>query len=111
MANIPQDIQDRLNRTPEQRKAELEARRQARLDAMTPEQRQKVQEQIDRINAVQLDKQPVFVHGWRLLTVARSFQSRAAQGINLTDSLALLTAQEMEAVDWLADQIVAARTK
>ncbi len=55
MANIPQEIQDRLDRTPAERKAELEARRQARLDAMTPEQRQRVQQQIDRINAVELD--------------------------------------------------------
>jgi len=111
MANIPQEIQDRLNRTPEQRKAELEARRQGRLDAMTPEQRQRVQQQIDRINAVQLDKRPAFVHGWRLLTIARSFRDRADEGIKISDALALLTAEEIEAVDWLADQIVAARNK
>jgi len=111
MANIPQEIQDRLERTPAERKAELEARRQGRLDAMTAEQRQKVQQQIDRINAVQLDKQPAFVHAWRLLTIARSFQARADHGIRLSDALALLTAEEVEAVNWLADQIIAARSK
>ena len=111
MANIPQEIQDRLDRTPDERKAELEARRQGRLDAMTPEQRQRVQEQIDRINAVQLDKQAAFVHGWRLRTIARSFRDRADEGIRLSDALALLTAEEVEAVDWLADQVIAARIK
>ncbi len=111
MANIPQEIQDRLDRTPAERKAELEARRQARLDAMTPEQRQRVQQQIDRINAVQLDKRPAFVHAWRLRTIARSFQDRADEGITLSDALALLTVEEVEAVDWLGDQIVAARIK
>ena len=46
--NIPQGIQDQLSKTPAERKAELLARRQARLDALTPQQRQKVQDRIPR---------------------------------------------------------------
>ena len=108
--DIPQAIQDRLNRTPAERKAELEVRRQARLDAMTPEQRQAAQERIDRIEAVPTDKRPAFVQASRLAMVARSLKSRIEAGMTFGDVLAQLNTEEAEAVNWLADTIVAERS-
>jgi len=108
--NIPQEIQDRLNRTPSERKAELEAKSQARLAAMTPQQRQALQARIDRINAVPIDQRPAFVHASRLAMVARTLKVRTQAGMKFEDVFGLLDTNETEAVNWLADQVVAARS-
>jgi len=107
--DLPQEVQDRLNRTPAQRKAELEAKRQARLDAMTPEQRAAAQAHIDRVNAVPDDKRPAFIEGSRLAVTARSVKTRVDGGMDLRDVLDQLDATEMAAVDWLADAVFAER--
>ncbi len=107
--NIPQEVQDRLNRTPAQRKADLEAKRQARLDAMTPEQRAAAQAHVDRVNAVPDDKRPAFIEGSRLAVTASSIKTSVDGGMNLRDMLDQLNAVEMTAVDWLADAVIAAR--
>ena len=108
--DIPQAIQDRLNRTPAERKAELETRRQARLDALTPEQRQTAQERIDRIEAVPTDKRPTFVQASRLAIVARSIRSQVNAGLKLDEALALMNTDEADTVNWLADQVIAERS-
>lgn len=108
--DLPQQVQDRLNRTPAQRKAELDALRQQRLDAMTPEQRQAAQAHIDRVNAVPDDKRPAFIQGARLAVTAKSIKTRVDGGMPMRDVLDQLDASEMSAVDWLADQVTAART-
>ena len=108
--DIPQDIQQRLNKTPAERKADLESRRQARLDAMTPQQRQAAQVRIDRIEAVPIDKRPALMQASRLAMVARSIRSQVDAGLKLNEALALLTADEADAVDWLADQLIAERS-
>lgn len=110
ISDIPQDIQERLNKTPAERKAELETRRQTRLDALTPEQRQAAQQRIDRIEAVPIDKRPTFVQASRLAMVARSIRSQVTAGLKLDEALALLTTEEADAVNWLADGIVAERS-
>lgn len=108
--DLPQEVQDRLNRTPAQRKADLDALRQQRLDAMTPEQRAAAQAHIDRVNAVPDDKRPAFVQGARLAVTAKSIKTRVDGGMPMRDVLDQLDASEMAAVDWLADQVTAART-
>ena len=108
--DIPQAIQDRLNRTPAERKAELETRRQTRLDALTPEQRQAAQQRIDRIDAVPIDKRPTFVQASRLAMVARSIKSQVDAGLKLNEALAMLNTEEADAVNWLADQVIAERS-
>ena len=108
--DIPQDIQQRLNKTPAERKADLEARRQVRLDALTPEQRQAAQQRIDRIEAVPIDKRPTFVQASRLAMVSRSIKSQVDAGLKLDEALALLNTEEADAVNWLADGIVAERS-
>jgi hypothetical protein len=108
--DIPQDLQERLAKTPAQRKAELEARRQARLEAMPPEQRQAAQERIDRINAVPTDKRQAFVQASHLAMVARSLKSRIEAGMTVDDVLAQLSTEEAEAVNWLAERVIAERS-
>lgn len=108
--DIPQDIQQRLNKTPAERKADLESRRQARLDAMTPQQRQAAQDRIDRIEAVPIDKRPALMQASRLAMVARSIRSQVDAGLKLDEALALLTTEEADAVNWLAAQLIAERS-
>jgi hypothetical protein len=108
--DIPQDIQQRLNKTPAERKADLESRRQARLDAMTPQQRQAAQDRIDRIEAVPIDKRPALMQASRLAMVARSIRSQVDAGLKLDEAMALLTTDETDAVTWLADQLIAERS-
>jgi len=107
--DIPQEVQDRLNRTPAERKAELEASRQARLDAMTPEQRQAAQAHIDRVNAVPDEKRPAFVQGARLAVMAKSIKARVEGGMPMRDVLDSLDVEETTAVNWLTDAVAAAR--
>lgn len=107
--NIPQEVQDRLNRTPAQRKADLEAKRQARFDAMTPEERAAAQAHIDRIDAIPDDKRPAFVQGARLAVTAKTIKSRVDGGMDLRDVLDQLNAEETAAVDWLVSAVTAAR--
>jgi hypothetical protein len=108
--DIPQDIQQRLNKTPAERKADLESRRQARLDAMTPQQRQAAQDRIDRIEAVPIDKRPALMQASRLAMVARSIRSQVDAGLKLDEAMALLTTDEADAVNWLANQLITARS-
>lgn len=108
--DIPQEVQDRMNRTPAQRKADLESKRQTRLDAMTPEERQAAQAQIDRANAVPDDKRQAFVQGARLAVTAKTIKARVDAGMNLGDVLDQLDAGELGAVDWLVGAVTAART-
>jgi len=107
--DVPQAIQERLGRTLAERKAELEAKRRARLAAMTTEQRQALQARTDRINAIPVKKRPAFAHASRLAAVARSLRVRVEAGMKFADLLEMLDAGETEAVAWLADQVVAAR--
>jgi len=108
---IPQALQDRLNRTPAERKAQLEAKRQARLAVMTPQQRQEAQQRIDRINAVPVQKRPAFIQASRLAMVARTLKARTDAGMKFEDVFGSLDSNETEAVNWLADQVIAARSK
>jgi hypothetical protein len=107
--DIPQEVQDRLNRTPAQRKADLEAKRQARLDAMTLEERQAAQMQIDRVNAIPDDKRPAFAQASRLAVTAKTIKARVDGGMALRDVLDQLNAEESAVVDWLAEAVTAAR--
>jgi len=107
--DIPQEVQDRLNRTPAQRKADLEVKRQERLDGMTPEERQAAQAHIDRVNAVPDDKRPAFAQAARLAVTAKSIKARVDSGMALRDVLDLLDVEETAAVNWLADAVAAAR--
>jgi hypothetical protein len=92
-----------------QRKADLEAKRQARLDVMTPEERAAAQAHIDRVNAVPYDKRPAFIEGSRLAVTAQSIKTSVDGGMDLRDVLDLLDVEELAAVDWLVSAVAAAR--
>jgi hypothetical protein len=77
---------------------------------MTPEERQAAQAHIDRVNAVPDENRPAFVQGARLAVTAKTIKARVEVGMDLRDVLDLLNAEEMAAVNWLADQVAAART-
>ncbi len=111
ITNIPQEVQEQLDRTPDQRKAEMVVRRQARLDAMTVEQRQLLQDRIDRIDAVPMDKRHAFMQASRLGMVAGSIKAQVEEGLKFDDLLDSLDAVETEAVNWLVNQVTAARSK
>lgn len=108
--DIPQDLQERLGKTPAERKADLESRRQVRLDAMTPQQRQAAQDRIDRIEAVPLAKRSALMQASRLAMVARSIRSQVDAGLQLDEAMTLLTTDEADAVNWLANQLIAERS-
>ena len=95
--DVPQAIQERLSRTPAERKAELEAKRQARLAAMTAEQRQALQARTDRINAVPVKKRPAFAQASRLTAVARSLKVRVEASMKFANLLEMPHAGEAEA--------------
>lgn len=107
--DIPQDMQDRLNKTPAERKADLLARRQTRLGALTPQERQKIQDRADRVDAVPFAKRPAFLQASRLASTAQAIKARIEGGMALRDVIDSLDATEKAAVNWLADQLTTAR--
>ena len=108
--NIPQEVQDRLNRTAARRKAERQARRQAQLAAMTPSQRQALQARIDRIEAVPAPKRSAFMQASRLAVTARTIKARVEGGMSMRDVLDSLDTNETAAVNWLTEQVMAIRS-
>jgi type II secretory pathway component PulF len=108
--DIPQEIQEQFSKTPAERRAEVEAARQVRLDALTPQDRQKVQERIDRIEAVPIDKRSSFMQASRLAMIARSIKTQVEAGMKLDEAMALLNTEETEAVNWLAARLNAGRS-
>lgn len=107
--DMPQDIQDRLSKTPAERKADLLAQRQTKLAAMTPQERQKLQDRADRVEAVPLAKRPAFLHASRLASAAQAIKVRVEGGMPLRDVIDSLDATEKAAVNWLTNQLTAAR--
>lgn len=107
--DIPQEIQDRLGKTPAERKTDLLTQRQARLASMTSQQRQKVQDRADRTSAVPADKRPAFMQATRLASAALVIKARVDGGMPLRDVIDSLDATEKAAVNWLAEQLTAAR--
>ena len=74
------------------------------------QERQKLQDRAARISAVAFDKRPAFVQASRLASAAQAIKARVEGGMKLGDVLDSLDATERAAVDWLADQLTAART-
>jgi hypothetical protein len=107
--DIPREIQDQLNKTPTERKADLLAKRQSRLAAMTPQERQKLQDRADRTSAVPANKRPAFMQASRLASAALVIKARVDGGMPLRDVIDSLDAAEKTAVNWLVDQLTAAR--
>ena len=107
---ITPNILEPLVKTPAQRRSELESRRQARLAAMTVEERQAAQQRIDRFTAVPVDQRLVFAQAIRFARIANSIKGQVEGGASLTGLLQLLNTEEFADVNWLVDAIVAQRS-
>jgi len=98
ISEMPQDIQEHLSKPPAERKADMLARRQARLDAMTPQERQTTQDRIDRIDTVPVNKRPAFMQASRLAMTAKVIKARVDGGMPLSDVIGSLETTEKAAV-------------
>lgn len=100
-----QAVVERLRMSPEDRQAEVEARRQERLGTLTPEQRQAEEDRTARIESMTPAQRRVYSAGQRLAGVARALRRDAAKGVSLADSLAAVEAASRQDVDWLVGEI------
>jgi len=100
-----QEVVERMRMTPEQRQAEVEARRQERLDSLTPEQKQAVEDREAQIAAMTAPQRRVYLAGQRLAGIARALRRDAAKGVGLADALAAVDAVNKPDVDWLVGEV------
>jgi len=92
-----QQVVERMRLTPEQRQAEVEARRQERLDTLTPEQKQALEDRESRIAAMTAPQ--------RLAGIARAMRRDAAKGVGLSAALAAVDPVNQADVDWLVGEL------
>jgi membrane protein involved in colicin uptake len=100
-----QAVVERLRMSPEDRQAEVETRRQERLDSLTPEQKQAVEDREARIAAMTAPQRRAYLAGQRLAGIARVLRRDAAKGADLTAALAAVDLVNKADVDWLVGEI------
>ncbi|HOQ61481.1 MAG TPA: hypothetical protein PKZ08_12730 [Vicinamibacterales bacterium] len=100
-----QQVVERMRLTPEQRQAEVEARRQERLDSLTPEQKQAVEDREARIAAMTVPQRRAYMAGQRIAGVARALRRDAAKGAGLAAALAAVDPANRSDVDWLVGEL------
>jgi hypothetical protein len=100
-----QAVVERMRMTPEERQAEAEARRQERMAALTPEQKQFLEEREARIAAMTAPERRAYLAGQRLAGVARAMRRDAGKGISLADTLAVVEPVNQADVDWLVGEV------
>jgi len=100
-----QAVVERMRMTPEDRQAEVEARRQERLDALTPGQRQAVEEREARVAAMTAPQRRAYLAGQRLAGIARALRRDAAKGVGLAETLTAVEPANQADVDWLVGEV------
>lgn len=100
-----QQVVERMRMAPEQRRAEVEARRQERLDSLAPEQKQAVEDREARIAAMTAPQRRAYLAGQRLAGIARVLRRDAATGAGLTEALASVDPANKPDVDWLVGEV------
>jgi len=100
-----QQVVERMRLTPEQRQAEAEARRQERLDSLTPEQKQAVEDREARLAAMAAPERRAFMSGQRIAGIARALRRDAAKGAGLAAALAAVDPANRSDVDWLVGEL------
>jgi len=100
-----QAVVERMRMTPEQRQAEADARRQERLDSLTPEQKQAAEDRQARIEAMTAPQRRAYLAGQRLAGVARAMRRDTAKGVSFTDALAAVESGNQADVDWLVGEV------
>ena len=76
---------ERMRMSPSDRAAEQDARRQARLAAMTPDARRAVEERIARLEAMDSAQRRAFLTGRRLAAAARLLELEVQKGLSIAD--------------------------
>jgi len=104
-----QEAVERMRMSPADRAAEQAARKQARLDAMAPEVRQVIEQRNTRVAAMTHVERRNYLAGQRLVGLARSLRHEVQQGVSLADALAAIEPGNQADVDWLTNQLTAAR--
>ena len=94
-----------LFRSPEQRQAEVEARRQERLASLTPEQKQAVEDREARIAAMTVPQRRAYMAGQRIAGIARALRRDAAKGVGMAAALAAVDPVNQADVDWLVGEV------
>ena len=100
-----QAVIERMRMTPEERQAEVKARRQERLDALTPEQKQAAEDRLARIEAMTASQRRAYLAGQRLAGIARAMRRGAAKGVGLAAVLAAIESANQADVDWLVGEL------
>jgi hypothetical protein len=100
-----QAVVERMRMTPQERQAELEARRKERLDALTPEQKQALEEREARIAAMTAPQRRAYLAGQRLAGIARAMRRDVAKGVGLAETLAAVEPANQADVDWLVGEV------
>ena len=100
-----QQVVERMRMAPEQRQAEVETRRQARLDSLTPEQKQAVEDREARIAAMTAPQRRAYLAGQRIAGIARVLRRDAAKGVALADALTAVEPVSKPDVDWLVGEV------
>jgi len=102
-ADLP--VIERMRMTPEERQAEIEARRQERLATLTPEQKQFLEEREARIEAMTPTERRAYWAGRRLAGIAWALRRDVAQGVGLAEILAAVEPSSRPDVDWLIGEL------
>ena len=100
-----QAVIERMRMTPEERQAEVEARRQERMATLTPEQKQFLEEREARIAAMTASQRRTYLAAQRLAGVARAMRRDAAKGISLAETVAAVEPPSKPDVDWLVGEV------
>lgn len=100
-----QAVVERLRMSPEDRQAEVEARRQERLGLLTPDQKQATEDRQARIEAMTTPERRAYLAGQRLAGIARALRRDAVRGLTIPDALAAVDSGSRPDLDWLVGEI------
>ena len=96
---------ERMRMSPADRAAEQQTRKQARLDAMSPEVRQVIEGRTARVEAMTHPQRRNYLAGQRLAGLARSLRHEVQQGLSLTEAVAGIEPALTDDLNWLIGEL------
>ena len=100
-----QEAVERMRMSPADRAAEQAARKQARLDAMSPEVRQVIEQRNARVEAMTHAERRNYLAGQRLAGLARSLRHEVQQGLSLSDAVTGIESAQVDDLNWLVGEL------
>ena len=100
-----QEAVERMRMSPADRAAAQAARKQARLDAMSPEVRQVIEQRNARVEAMTHVERRNYLAGQRLAGLARSLRHEVQQGLSLNDAVAGIESAQVADLNWLVGEL------